>query len=298
MFVSDLKSNGVEPLLRHSVTLIMVIWASVEMAHLTWTVIDEETAIVVAGINHTETAKKGANRADYNLQDLAKYNLFGQVRDKEITSKPVQQKVINAPQTKLNLTLRGVFAADRGAFALIAIGKETEQVYSVGKKINPTTTIEAIHADSVVLNRNGGLEVLYLSDTGTKQSTDNGSGRQKNRGSSRFKGGKRASASSPTKYGKQRERLLKDPQAAMKLAKIQPVMKRGKLAGYRLNPGNDPKLFSDLGFKAGDLVKEINGIAVSDAAKMGDLLKQLTSAGELNVTIERKGRLESLSIIF
>lgn len=207
---------------------------------------------------------------------------------------------MNAPKTRLNLKLRGLFAAENGAFALISSGKGEEQVYKVGMMINPSTKIDAIRADSVVLDRGGRLEVLYLEGAEqTQNAARSQRGTQRNVGSiGNISAQNSRVGGSGRKFTEVRERLLKNPQEAMQLARIQPVMKQGKLSGYRVNPGGDPKLFSELGFKPGDLVKEINGIQVDDPAKIGTLMTQLTGAKQLSVTVERRGRIENLLIEF
>jgi len=285
---------------RQIVTAMALVWFCYELAGLSWSWIAPSNTLVLAPLSKSPSSAITVNQQSYNLQDVVQYHLFG--KQKREVSPPVQSRaVVNAPKTRLNLTLRGLFSAENGSFALISVGKAEEQVYQVGMMINPSTKIDAIHTDSVVLDRGGKLEVLYLEDEGRPANNAANNRRTKPQSVARatkFSAQASAVGEGGTKFGKHRERLLKNPQEAMRIAKIQPIMKQGKMLGYQVNPGGDPKLFNELGFKAGDLVKEVNGVAVDDPAKIGDLMTLLTSAKQLSVTIERSGRLESLQIEF
>jgi len=288
----DLIAGTVTPL----VTGLTAIWFAFAAAGLTWTILEDGSSPQSMGAVAIVVSQQSEESSVTRLSDITQYHLFG----RELEGGKLQaskREVVSAPKTRLNLILRGLFAAENGAFALISTGKGEEQIYKVGMKINPSTTINAIRTDSVVLDRGGRLEVLYLE--GAEQSQKTGRSQQPTSSRLRNSGFQNSRAGvSGRKLGEQRARLLKNPQEAMRIARIQPVMKQGKLSGYRVNPGGDPKLFNELGFKAGDLVKEINGIKVDDPTKIGTLMTQLTSANQLNVTVERRGRIENLLIEF
>ena len=291
----DLIAGTVMPL----VTGLTAVWFAFAAASLTWTILEDGSSPQSMGAVAVVVSQQSEESSVTRLSDITQYHLFGREPEggKLQASK---REVVTAPKTRLNLVLRGLFAAENGAYALISTGKGEEQIYKVGMKVNPSTKIDAIRVDSVVLDRGGRLEVLYLEGADQPQKVDKSqrgtqpmSRRSGNIGFQNSRAGV-----SGRKLGEQRARLLKNPQEAMRIARIQPVMKQGKLSGYRVNPGSDPKLFNELGFKAGDLVKEINGIKVDDPTKIGTLMTQLTSANQLSVTVERRGRIENLFIEF
>ena len=291
----DLIAGTVMPL----VTGLTAVWFAFAAASLTWTILEDGSSPQSMGAVAVVVSQQSEESSVTRLSDITQYHLFGREPEggKLQASK---REAVTAPKTRLNLVLRGLFAAENGAYALISTGKGEEQIYKVGMKVNPSTKIDAIRVDSVVLDRGGRLEVLYLEGADQPQKVDKSqrgtqpmSRRSGNIGFQNSRAGV-----SGRKLGEQRARLLKNPQEAMRIARIQPVMKQGKLSGYRVNPGSDPKLFNELGFKAGDLVKEINGIKVDDPTKIGTLMTQLTSANQLSVTVERRGRIENLFIEF
>jgi general secretion pathway protein C len=71
---------------------------------------------------------------------------------------------IEAPVTQLSLTLRGIVAAqgEHPSFALIANGPAEEEVFLRGDEVFSMATISEIHADRVILLRNGQPETLRM----------------------------------------------------------------------------------------------------------------------------------------
>lgn len=65
--------------------------------------------------------------------------------------------------------------------------------------------------------------------------------------------------------------------------------------GFRLFPGSDWKQFSAIGFRAGDVLKEIDGVALSDPKIRISDFPQLKKGETVSVIIERDGRLEALA---
>ncbi len=275
-----------------------MLWFCYELASLSWRWVEPSNNFAFMPSIEDSAVRVLDDQQSDNLKDVVQYHLFGAVaKAPKIKKKRAASKKVNipVPVTPLNLTLRGLFTAGNGnSYALISSGRDGENIYKVGMSIAKGATIEAIHSDSVVINRGGNLEVLPLVEEVNPTSGKKSPMSRANRGVPTAREG----IVSQTRYGDVRSKLLKDPQSAMRLLKVQPVMKEGKMMGYRLNPGNNPALFAEVGLQPGDLVKEVNGIGVGDPAKAGDLLNLLTNARQLEVMIERKGRLESLSITF
>lgn len=73
------------------------------------------------------------------------------------------------PETKLELILRGAFAAQNAdhtdnAGAIIEDNRKVAQHYAIGDAVPGDATLKAIYPDRVVLARNGLLETLYFPD--------------------------------------------------------------------------------------------------------------------------------------
>lgn len=73
-----------------------------------------------------------------------------------------------------------------------------------------------------------------------------------------------------------------------------PVFAGEQLRGFELRAGSKPLAFSQLGLVAGDVVVAVDGVSAADPAGMADLFQQLMTGRGLQVTVERRGKLEQL----
>ena len=73
------------------------------------------------------------------------------------------------------------------------------------------------------------------------------------------------------------------------LFRLTPYFKNAKIYGYRLYPGADPQLLGELGLEVGDLVTEIDGEPLTDAATTYELLNRLVDGTPTVLAVERDG---------
>ncbi len=96
---------------------------------------------------------------------LTNSHLFGEAAEQ---AAPVVADVVDAPETTLSLTLKGILSQERttgrAASAIISSNRGEEQTYHVGRSIDNAdgATLHSVYADRVLLNRNGRLETLRL----------------------------------------------------------------------------------------------------------------------------------------
>jgi general secretion pathway protein C len=84
-----------------------------------------------------------------------------------------------------------------------------------------------------------------------------------------------------------RERLYQNPQSLAEVVSVAAVRQDGQLRGYRISPGKDVEQFARLGFKKGDLITGVNGIALNDPANTMKLYQAMRSADEAVFELER-----------
>ena len=65
--------------------------------------------------------------------------------------------------------------------------------------------------------------------------------------------------------------------------------------GLAIFPRGDDGLFASTGLSPGDVVVEVNGVDVSDAAAFLGMLDDLESIDDLNVIVDRNGARERFS---
>jgi general secretion pathway protein C len=90
---------------------------------------------------------------------IAQLHLFGQAQSQAGGQAPTV-----APETKLNLVLRGVIVSGQASDALAIIGPRggKEKDYTIGQSLPGGAELKEIYADRVILQHRGRLETLTL----------------------------------------------------------------------------------------------------------------------------------------
>lgn len=218
-----------------------------------------------------------------DARQIAALHLFGQVQ-----AAPVLETVVEAPETRLNLRLAGIFyRQDSTALALIAEGSAPEQVYREGDQLSGGVSVHQIQMDKVILARAGQLEALSLprESNSRKPAVQAASG-----GDGGF-----ASAAAEMINAKAVAELLRDqvaanPAALEQLAFAAPYMAQGQFAGLQLRQGRDRRLLGRLGLRNGDILTEVNGSPVTDPIQGLTMLQNLFSEDQVQIKILRNGR--------
>lgn len=245
----------------------------------------------------TPMQKDSNSRKDAWLDAVAVMHLFGEADAPQATR---VQSVMDAPETRLSLTLRGIVALSAGSEgrALIAEGSAAEKIYQVGDALSGGAVLYEVLADKVILKRGGRFETLTLPRERETFSGVAGAGSTTGK---RATGAQNLSRNSSAAMSRQlrtlRNRVVRDPQQAFSLVQATPVMDGGKLKGYRVSPGKkERRLFQGTGLRAGDVVTSVNGISVGDPAQMATLFTQFKSADSFDLVVERGGKQNSLTI--
>lgn len=191
---------------------------------------------------------------------------------------------VDAPETRLNLRLLGIFAFDdeQRSRALVETQPGNEDAFGVGDRISAGVTLQAIFADRIVLSRAGRLETLRL---------------EKDQPSS-FSAprAERPAPAGVTSLAAIRNQVLQDPSRAGEYVRVQPSNREGKLYGYRIYPGKDRAVFTGAGLKPGDLVTQVNGIQLDDASKALKMLSDLKDYQQITLVVERGGEQQTITV--
>ena len=265
------------------ISLLLVLVCAHALAKITWMFLPEAESSYQQGSRPTTPVVRPSNQRQAIMQ-VANAHLFGEMKT---AAMPQQTK---APETKLNLVLRGVIAADPMTLshAIIARGKKgKEEVFAVGEKMQGGITIESIHPDHVILNRGGRLETLQLikdEDVGRITTTRKG-------------GNFLPPASAAEELVGVREQIMQNPTSFGDYAVPVVVKQKGKQIGYRLQPQQKgTELMQQVGLRANDVITEINGIKLDNPQNGLGALRQLTTANSVSITVMRNGAEVPLSI--
>ena len=219
-----------------------------------------------------------------DVQAIASAHLFGEASaDSEPVVVARQEDHQNLAETRLNLSLKGTIASanPEAAIAIIADARNEEKVYAIRDTVTAGATLHAIYADRVVLNRGGTLEVLKLPKEFPQGTTPI------RRDTTTVN---RTSANAQTLQAVV-------SQNATKLADVirpTPYYVSGQMQGYRVYPGRDRRLFAALGLRPGDLIKDVDGAALTNPQQATEIFQSLGDKDQVSVTVERNGQPEVL----
>lgn len=280
------------------VTMLALVLLSHSMAELTWKLVPvpQLGGTGIGGAADPVMAVSPVSGSQPLAGKIASWNIFGKFEVQKANPAPVQQAVETAPDTRLNLKLRGVFSSPNPklARAIIEDAKGDEDSYAVDDSLPGGAVLNQVFTDKVILEYNGRLETLRLP---VDEAQAAGASESGNRSSPR-RGSQPGNVARPTfspsgdtgeMLRQYRDALLNDPQSVMGLVRAEPYQKDGQLQGYRIRPGKDRQLLTRFGLKSGDIVTAVNGVPMNNPIKALEVLRDLSTATELTVNVERRG---------
>lgn len=269
-----------------AVTALLVLLGAWILAHLVWAVVAPQSVLPPAS-SLSLSVNAGADAPSYpGFRELALLSPLGRANQ--------QQLDLNAPDTKLSWTLKGVLADPdpaRSAAILVTQG-QPEKLYRVGASLPGQVRLEQVLSDRVMLMRDGQLETLRL-----KRNESAGAGRRPSR-----------SAGLPVTDNTQtlapdgglaridRDAWLNDPQRFMEVISANPVMVDGVLYGLEVSPSRNVREFEAAGLKSGDVITDVDGTPVSQIEDYRDILRELTDASSVSLSLERDGEPMNITI--
>jgi len=275
--------------------LLLGVWIIWRSAALTWLLVPApELPMPPVSVEpqRTPTRESGNAQALSSLQGL---HLFG------VAAAPaaaVKQGPIDAPETRLNLTLKGALASDvpEEARAIIAAAGGEERTYAIGAEIPGGARLSEIYPDRVILERGGRYETLRLPRDASALAP--GLGPQSTRGSVGPQGAGRAVGRMDTGQliRDYREKMAQNPAVLLDIARPEVVREQDRFLGFKLHPGNRRELFAQLGLQDGDVVTEVNGIQLDDPGQGAQVLESIREGDQLSLTVRRRG--EDINLAF
>ena len=268
------------------VTLALVIAIAWQLSQIVWMLVPASSAgdpiIAPPPQANSGSVPRAGNQP--NVRMISDAHLFGEARIEDAGPVVVTSNVDTLPDARVSLSLKGTVAASdpNSSYAIIADSNKEEKVYKIGDPVQPGTTLHEIHMELVVLNQNGALSKLRLPKD-FPQGTPS------------------VRRTSPTvnRTASTNKRSIQNvvSQNVSKLADVirpTPYFVGGQQQGYRVYPGRDRKQFAALGLRPGDLIKDIDGAALTDPKQAMEIFQNLGSAEEVSVTVERNGQPQTL----
>lgn len=261
-------------------SIVLVIGIAHTAAALAWRLIPTPDGIGDPIVDDAGRANVSANEgADVDVDSLVELTLFGEPDpSQEPTS--VDLADVEAPETQLNLSLRGVLATNTEgvARAIIASGDGDDESYRVGDSIGSNATLRAVYPDRVILERSGELETLRL------PRDDAGDGLTRSASTSRDE------VTIPENVADLRDEIRDNPERITDIIRPTPHRENGEMVGFRIFPGRMRDEFRQLGLRAGDIITAVNGQSLNSAQAAMGLMEELENANQVELTIRREGR--------
>jgi len=248
--------------------------------------------------------------APLTVAQIVQRNLFGDAGaiDAGVTDQA-------PPDTRLRLTLEGVFRADDPAqsAAIVAEQGRPGELYLVGATLPGNAVLTEVFEDRIVFRRGANFETLRFSEdpplltrddtrnetaqasrgglgAGSPQ-TDNGT--TNNRGASSTGqarlGSDAANRPLDEVMAEYRDRLQSDPEGTLNSLGIAPVA--GESAeGYRLGNLAQSPYLSGTGLQAGDVILSVNGKPVGNVSQDQMQINDIMSQGSARLEVQRGTR--------
>lgn len=291
LLMKNLQTKG--PFFASAIVLIIIIW---ELTKLFWTAypnqqINQNINIPLVMIENQTSVNSSAGQSNNIATNIINQNLFGQYEDNINNAKKSsiigQTAIENLKETQLTLLLKGTVSGDNGppSLAIISNNSNEEKVYSINDLIAPGITLHSIYTDQIIISNNNELEALKL----PKELAENTPTIVRD-----SRANKRTSITQNT-----RSQIAPLSQFGTKLAdtiRPTPYFSDGAQMGYRVYPGNNRRQFMSLGLLSGDLITNVNGVALNDAQKAMTIFQQVENENQVTLTIIRNNKSQKVNI--
>jgi general secretion pathway protein C len=268
------------------INLLLIVWLSWQLARLSWLLIPgpEPAQEPVSGSTAVQVQ---ARQARFDERQLASWHLFGEPKKEQ----PVKAKPVDAPETRLKLTLSGVFASDEPERARAIVGdpRGQEESYAVGDPLPGGATLSEIYPDRIILERGGRFETLRLPKEESVAGPRRVSHRDALRASSSTGSGRAAA------FRRYRNEIRRNPASFLNYVRATPHKEGGRFVGFALQEGPQSGAFQELGLSPGDVVTAINGVEIESPADGLKAMQALREGDSVNVTLLRDGQETTLS---
>lgn len=257
-------------------TLLFTVLLGINAAQLSWQFFPTAETSSSTKIS-TNIGRRPATQSNPASQ-ITPYNLFG---SSKITTNTRSTASQSAPETRLNLTLKGVLAFEPQKFAMAIISQNgrDEQVFAIGDTLPGNAKLKEVYSDRIILQRGNRLETLKLPEKGANIQFNQPS--------------KPAQASrilQQSQSAKQlRDQIVANPRVLAQMVSTQPVRRGGKLIGYRLRPKQDTGTLEQYGLMPQDIITQVNGVQLDSPKKGLRVLRQLMKAKHIDLVVQRNG---------
>ncbi len=286
---------------------LLVIWLAWLLAQMVWMLVPKPT-IPAAKIDMTSlsaTQPSSKDKSSVDIAGLKALNPFGNPQAQaEVAKTPLSNIEQEAADTQLNLVLRGlVYSSDEKVARAVIASSDKQEVYAVGDPIPMTNnvTVAKILADRVIINNNGTFESLWLfkDDPNAPRPAYAANPRIENQ----FFGAQpplgavdQENHNYPVAAPVEPNNLAQVSSTLSDVVAMSIERKEGQIIGYKIRPGRNAEMFTNLGLQTDDVVTAVNGMPLNNPRNITEIYRSMGSATSANLQILRNGTTVNLDI--
>lgn len=291
------------------VRLILIFILSFSAARLFWLLLPNPTlppATVAIAVAKPVAIEGGSS---VNVEQLKSLAVFGKA-DAPAAAVDTPNPEAQATVSSLNLLLMGLIASNDESIAraIITAGDKTD-VYAIGNSlpVGNGVTLAKIMSDRVIVNNNGQFESLMLyqdnpnavpisqayipppavaAERPMQAVNPSPVGTDKSPG---YDAPERSLATGPGMG--EVSRNLSDV-VAMSIYR-----EGGQVVGYKIRPGRDAEKFKTLGLQTDDIVTAVNGMPLTNPAKIMEVYKSMGNTTSASLEIKRGGSVMTVDVV-
>ena len=288
-----------------AVRLFLVVCLAVSLARLFWLIFPSPVLPAPTVTAPVVTTRAATGGPSINIDQLKGLPIFGRVdAPKQDAAAPIIEN--QAVDTRLNLVLLGVISSndDKAARAIISSG-DRQEVYAIGDTLpaGNGVTLSKVMSDRAIVNNNGQYESLWLytNDPNAQPISQayvpppNSAPVGRNWVSERpgAMGPEMQSPNEQAANGVSSEvsRNLSDV-VAMSIYR-----EGGQVVGYKIRPGRDAEKFKSLGLQTDDIVTAVNGMPLTNPAKIMEVYKNMGNTSSASLEIKRSGSVMTVDVV-
>jgi general secretion pathway protein C len=234
------------------------------------------------------SAPVATQRSWNDRQVILARNLFNASLLAPAQAAPVEEE--NLEETKLPLALLGTFASPDPRIARATVDDQDARMHlvlAVGDEITGgRAKLIRIERRRIVLEENGSLRELTFEDA---TPADSGKTARKPRRSSRKTASTRRRSTrkaEPAPTPSVADLGIRNPADIFSEARILPKWENGRMVGVQVSGIKSGSLFEDLGISNGEVITNLNGIAIDSPEASAQVMLELTEADVFDVTID------------
>lgn len=230
---------------------------------------------------------------------FARYALFGTYTPPRVVeAAPEVVELVPTPPPEprptVRFALKGILDFGVNKFAIIAMNGQEETV-TEGDYVDYLQVAE-VHADHIIVVAPGIREQVFVDDANV-EIKDTAAVAEASRlpplpvsDANTFV--PELDAIQVNALNQMRQTLNTNPLEMLNKVRVAPLRQGGKVAGYRVAPGSEARLFNAVGLRPGDVIKEVNGQAMAEVNTFREGVKFASEIGKqtrLDVVVEREG---------